>query len=770
MVARCFSVLASFLAALGSWLAAMIAAMDDIGEDLDDVLQLAVPRCAAARWEYRSPLLAQHARDKKENMFHKRKAEQATVLAEATGKQMKIVSQLPMVAHMLGRRASADKFSEDSLPMLERLAFASKLRARGNDAVAQAQAWSIIAGATVDLQREGILSRIGARCVGKRRSIAMKTVQFDEAQQKVQALVKRTLARERTCKAQSAVPIMVMGGFTIYASVDSEDRFEIESSPWFAKSLSLETKTANGILEALARGMPFFVDSARMVTFALAHDEVVLGFSSDRAEANFAALKWVFHFVRNELPSNVLPCLEVCGSHGCAIVKTRCFRRKELASSTFSLTRLMRSSANLQGLRAVIIARVWRELQFMERPRPPDLQRKGDAIIAMLHCCNTHDESYLWRTTRDGKRYKTNLCKDLEAFVKHVDITPGDPILRYWPEDAREFAGGARARENAQELAREKVACAILNLFMGYCWNPAQSGRWTHVTQGLKRIALLIAGKDVLGHALSDLRAHWRVESDIAALARILEQDSENFAARTQLRLLRVIQTFRKADVHLELACVLVAGKPVEDMLYKYLGFDKRRLSLLDWCNPHSSPICKGQLRLLNLMETFDDVREGDWALLIALGGDLRAESVRLHARRECLQLSGGLCEVFELRMSKPPYTWVLLCLPDISRETKARVAQQSLDEDFECLPLFCQRVRARYPSVPALMQNAVPLLETWARETMLSIDLFQRGRMRFTGVLATAIPLRAQLWRQQTVSCASSFGHHSSTEVGRTH
>lgn len=167
-------------------------------------------------------------------------------------------------------------------------------------------------------------------------------------------------------------------------------------------------------------------------------------------------------------------------------------------------------------------------------------------------------------------------------------------------------------------------------------------------------------------------------------------------------------------------------------MLYKFLGRDKERLSLLEWCDGESSPLCKAQHRFVALMQHFDEVAETDWELLVALEADMRSERVRLHARRECLQLSAGLLEVFELRMSKAPYSWLQLLHPSVPHTAKIEVAQRAMLEPFECLPLFCQRLRQPCTSASHFLAHAPAVLQTWATETVLSIDFSERANALF--------------------------------------
>lgn len=162
--------------------------MDGVGDDLHEVLQLleaggaqeagdnvnvapagvepegavvAFVGVAAARYQQRSPLLMQHARDRKEANMHKRRAEQAQLQSDSKEKQLKVISKLPMVARMLGRQASKNRFDEVGFPMTERLAFMTKLRGGvSGTSHAQAQACHSIASAVVDLQRSGILDHI----------------------------------------------------------------------------------------------------------------------------------------------------------------------------------------------------------------------------------------------------------------------------------------------------------------------------------------------------------------------------------------------------------------------------------------------------------------------------------------------------------------------------------------------------------------------------------------------------------------------------------
>lgn len=96
----------------------------------------------------------------------------------------------------------------------------------------------------------------------------MIIVEFDEASQKVQPLKMNLVQGERRCKAQVAVPVMVMSGSTAHTVRDMHGQLTTESSPWVAQSRQMVSKDAGSILESLARGMPFFVDSAEMLQSA----------------------------------------------------------------------------------------------------------------------------------------------------------------------------------------------------------------------------------------------------------------------------------------------------------------------------------------------------------------------------------------------------------------------------------------------------------------------------------------------------------------------
>lgn len=610
------------------------------------------------RFAQRSSLLMQHARAAK----RAKRAEEGRQVAEAEAARanaaLRTLANVPSVAQMMGQRAGR-VFDEGKARVYERLACGPRETGRARATVlAQARACAVLADAGVKAQALMVNGTV-ASSLTDTWSVASLAVQWDESTQRFQGLLNLPWAQLRGTTAQTATSVMVMSGHAQRRTAGGDRVLRI---PWFGRPLRLDRCGANELLEGLARGMPGFVESELVTTAAANNATLILHWACDRAASNLKLLAYVFDHVKHRLPANVLPFVELCGCHGVAIAKTRSYRKMELASAAFSLTRMMRIGRQLAGLRDAIISRVERELVVHHEPRPAELRRTGEDLVDMLYSSSGFGEDYLWKVAEDGTKRPTQFLQDLQAFLAVVDFDPEDKVLRHWCHlDDDDIGGGpglpcCRSRQESIE----KVAVPIINLLTCHGWNAAQSGRWIHVTEVLKRLALLVVGKDLLSRCLSDLRAAGaQAQTTAAQLARMIEEDPDDHSAKTQLRLLRCIRAFSAPQVKRDMAVVLVAGKPVEQLLYNFLGYNKQRPGLLEMLDPHGSPLVTAQGQLLALAENFSAEAGGPWSLLKLVGADLSATEVRRCVQQELLKLSAGLLEVFELRWSKPPYRWV---------------------------------------------------------------------------------------------------------------
>ena len=740
--------------------AALVAAAHVCGGDVQAAQNGAVAAALGppivAKWERRSPLLLQHARTRKALKATQAKLEEAKMHIEHRDEQLRLAVRIPGVAKLLGLRHIDRSFDRHRATHFLSLAFSSRYRGAATAGIAptQAHATSVVAAACVDFMQNSISEQFQTpRHGGCVKRLGMLTCQFDEAQQRLQAIAAKPFKGERRSHAQVVSSVQVMSGHAHSREIGSNGQaLGEENLPWFGRCLRLEAQTADCILEGLARGVPSFVDSARFREAACGNDDFIMLFACDRAAANFKAIRWVSQYIAEHLPSHVLPWVEVCGSHGIAIVKTRCHKRKTLSSAAFSLSRLMRIGKNTFGLREVIIKRVFDELQLMPGPRPVELQPQGDLVIKMLYSHDTIGQAYLFKKHKDGSMHKSSFCKDLEQYVKHVDFASlDDGVLRFWcPVDGETGEASPISREDACE----RTCTAILNMVCGHAWNTAQSGRWIHVTEVLKRLFFLLP-KNILGRALSDLRAHFRQTDSFDALARMIEQDSENVSAKYQLRLLRVIHAFARDEVKMELAITIIVSRPVDDLLYKFLGHDKLRINLTQLLDPADSPLCSSQQALVTFASAFNSEAMSAWSLLGMVGCNMVSPVVRLAARRELLQLSGGLLEVFELRFSHPPYSLVLLDLQHVTVEHKNEILNFFFKEDVNRMSLLCKRLRQKYDTRSKMLHSGSKVVRFIADKAPISIDFSERTHAAMRTDVASEGPACSATFSANRVLCA---------------
>ena len=616
------------------------------------------------RFVQRGARLCEHMRLAKRLKHAETAVVEAKVQAQRTTQALEIAVRIPGVAQMVGM-VQPRAFDLPKAKVYQQLACSARASGRSNKkvGVGQARACALIAEFGLLCQSSNARELLTEPNEFGRRSVCVLSVQWDEASQRLEPLLRHMMPGMRQTKVQTATPVMMMSGM-VHRSSDGESSL-VASMPWFARGLRLEGLTANDLLEGLARGMPAFVDSPLVLEAARHHATVILHFACDRARANIKALSFVFQYVKERLPENVLPFVEFCGCHGVAIAKTRSYKKTQLCNAAFSLSRLLRVSRNLSGLRDSIIERVERELVVEARPRPSELQRRASDFIELMYGVG-FDDDYIWKELPNGKRVKTQFHHDLQAFLDVVDFDPSDGTMRHWchvaedggETDPAQGIGEKRLCCDSRADAVHKVAVPIVNLLTCHAWNPAQAGRWVHVTETLKRIFVFVAGKDILSRGLSEVRTKSGSTKTAAVLSKMIQEDPEDNSAKTQLRLLRCIKAFSDPGVKLDLAVVMVAGKPVENLLYAFLGYNKQRPSLLTMLHPASSPVVHAQCVLLSLAEEFDMSPGSPWQLLDSMGADFASADVRLCARREVLRLAAGVFEVFDLKWSKPPYRW----------------------------------------------------------------------------------------------------------------
>lgn len=501
------------------------------------------------------------------------------------------------------------------------------------------------------------------------------------------------------------------------------------------RPIALSGGDTDCLLEALLRDSPLpFSDLTKLREATGNCDAFVLSLACDRASVNFSIANYLFSQVR-QLPRHVLPHLEPCGAHGVSLAKERGGLGKECATVLNSLSRQLRFQRFQDALREIIVQMVRAELVIRHEPRPEAHSQRAASLFQSLF--GGPDAAYLYRVDKAGKRHEKPMLRLIRSLLDTVDIGY-DSSRRFvhWcsvteGSDEQTVLGkevGEPCCESREESV-DKVCLCIVDFFFGQGWEVAAVSRWVHVSKLMRRFFLGCALQCVLPRALRDLKTNWGITSTTleSDLRRLIEADSNDWAAKSKLRLLKICRLLCREDITPVLALTLTLSAIADGVLYAILGHNRKRKNLLDLCDPVHSDLLKAMRKLYDLLVAFrPDV--DSWFLLQILGVDFTARDLMLQARSQVLLLHCGLFDHFELRMSRPPYSLAPLATETLSRTEKREIATQFFEERFECLPLMCQRLRQLFPSVGAFVHGVPAILQSWGLSTMTAVDFSERA------------------------------------------
>ena len=148
-------------------------------------------------------------------------------------------------------------------------------------------------------------------------------------------------------------------------------------------------------------------------------------------------------------------------------------------------------------------------------------------------------------------------------------------------------------------------------------------------------------------------------------------------------------------------------------------------------------------MSLYKLLEQFDHSDSSSWLAASLVGANFADAAVRLKARTQCLQLAAGICDAFELRMSRAPYS---LCVVNTQApaDVKDKAVDAFMDEREACIPLFCKRLRAMCPSKQHPAALGADIIECWSQATIVSIDESERAHAMMRTDLSSSGPGRS--------------------------
>lgn len=728
---------------------------DDDLEDLQGLVAVAAAVVPRGRFEHRSWAHARNARAGKALKRALREASDATA-AEANARNSWLID----VAHG-GHGAVASRRLDPATRALLKVAMACRRTIRGNSTaiVAQARAAATVAAFVLAAQRSEVdacFSESGrspegrgstdarlACAKGSSQRVHTFSWQWDETTQRMRVPNRPGGKRRRFSSACTSMQVMMQHASAHTALVQS-GRVVENSMPYFMRALVLEQTKADHLLEGLMRSCPLPLDDPlAMAPYASSCDWFLLTLTTDRASVNYSVCLWFFSCLAR-LPRHVVGHMEPCSAHSIHLVKGRNSVGKEVASALNTFSNLLRQFRFNDALQAVIRDRICASLQVRCAQRPKFLAVRGESLLRALFGDASSPQH---RRAPRGEKRTSEFYQAAEAFVKHVDIDLGaTPALVHWcwvEEGSAEESLGLQVGTpccRSREEAVERVTFAVTNYMFGKAWDQAAVSRWLHVGKLLTRAMLLCVGSNgILPQALVDLKLSWDLPDTVEAhLQRLIKEDTSNFEAKRKLKLMKTCRVFGRANIGTDMAVMWIMGAVVDSFLYAVLGHERERATLLNICDPVDSPLLKSMHQLCQLLEVWSPEAEG-WFLTTLVATDFDSREVRLAARRQGLHLSCGLFELFELRLSRPPYSLLRLCCPGVSADDRDAAATSFLAENIECLPLLCSRLRAQCPSKAALLENAPALLRSLGMCTMTAIDFTERSHAQVRVDIASA-------------------------------
>jgi hypothetical protein len=726
-------------------------ALGEVG-DLAELVAIGEVR-PVRRHEHRSWQALEHARAAK---TVKRKDSQLVVSEQkrcrAEALLQMVSEECPLIANLCHLPTKRAPVNEARAAFMEQLAFMPTIRGDDRGRTAQGRAVSLVASVGADVQQacverlwsanEGASPEEGVSPEEQRLfRIHVLSWQWDETTQKLRAvLVGKAFLGERCSQASVSKQIMMQHGFvTKYLVTDRN--IHTTTEPILCRGLVLESQTARTMLEGIRRCSPVkFDEAASVAKMAALCDVCIWSFCCDRASANFAVLKSIWAWLaKPDMPRNVLPFVEPCAAHGVALVKGRPQAGKTLVAASHTLSACFRQSRFAQAFRDCLVALVRTNLVVRREQRPVSVYERSDRIIEMLY--GGLDDNYLFKTTSDGQQVPTSFYDDLLALSGVIDMgAPPEEQWMHWcfvAEGSQMHSEGHPAGGPccaSHEDSVELVAVPLLNFLLHRQWSQAAISRWTYVGTTLRKIAIGFLCNRVLPQSLSDLQSLWDVKlGNEALLERLVAADSEDFASKSKLRLLRCCQAFVPAAASWQLAVQLTVLSASDGLLYRILGDGKTaRANLATLMDEAASPIA-GLLHqlLLLLQEWTPGCRR--WELLEALGGSFEDDDVQRWARHVVLQTAAATFDHFEQRMSHPPYTLFKLGDVIVPLPARKKIAEDFLATDDHCLSGFCCRLKELLPTVWDLLEKGPSIMGALAAGSVVAIDATERshGQMR---------------------------------------
>ena len=355
------------------------------------------------------------------------------------------------------------------------------------------------------------------------------------------------------------------------------------------------------------------------------------------------------------------------------------------ASSLYSSSKLMRLITSITGLRRAVRQIIAMKIEVRFEPVPED---GGHFLkVAMLALALDGDSGLLWTTNKKGTKKETALYHDLVALDKICRYDAATDRWAYyaWAEEAR----AARTRDGQllasvdMDQAVDEVSTLVTNIFLGTSWQIASLSRWTHVMEGMKRLALGCAMGGIIPAAFAALPAQMglaeeKVKKDLEeALAKEARGEESNVGwLKHCARVGKVALFWNQPAQQVRLIISLKSSVVADELHWCFVGKKNMgRANLTSLVDPVDSAIGKSLARICALLSDWGPASP-EWELLTYMRQDGWEvdQDVCLFTRRQLVRLSCGIFRRFEQRFSVDLYRCQWLISDHVPADEKRKV------------------------------------------------------------------------------------------------
>lgn len=698
-------------------------------------------------------------------------------LEEETAKRAKtdaaaqlMAASFPHVARMCGLQIKAARMDENRARLVSQLAVSPLLRGAAPIRETQSRAADLLAHTCMSLQRECFseLFASGQHQLGdlpeERFKVHVVSWQFDETSQLMKSVTPAGFKNEHTGFGRTSEQVMMQNGILTTCVAQGDATEVLRQEPYLCRALVLQSQTADALLEALFRQLPFSPESSEgMRTLSSSCDALVISFVVDRAATNFRALTYIWRCLSDPaMPKSVLPFVEPCAAHGVALVKARGQLSSSIVGGGHTFSTLMRQGRFGVALRDTFVKLASSKLRVVRGPMPPEMRERSRRLLGLLF---GELGGRVRRTQPNGQPLPRSFSDELEHLVSVVALGQGgvEELTHFcWvaegsPEHELGAPVGSACCHDFEESV-ERTIVPVLNLMVHKPWDRSAQSRWTYVLTLLRKLCLGYLSFGLLPAALRDLKTHWGLSEGMAPmLERMIGADNGEYEHRSKLRLLRVVRAFCSSDSLFALGLEVTTLSTIDPLLYDILGDgEKERCNLARLVSERHSVVAASQEALWRLLQAWGPGAEA-WCLLDGLGCDWDQEACKSEARAAVLRAASALVDYFAQRLSHPPYSLLKLTDDALDVGAKRAVAESFLLVPDHCLSLFCRRLRERCGNVHSLMSEGAHILSALNAGSAISIDPTERlhaqlrVEIRSTGRGKSLTPCANRVLCQQT-------------------